>query len=498
MQRQRDIGIFLLEAPGAGKRMLGNLIIGRPVFLNTSVPQSATAANNLNIHHAIQQNRAIAVAEGPDIGTPQQRADNSRALVQSLNTFIAVMDQRQCYFEFALVLHIGDRITEDFQSMILFLEAVLGPVLLTNHTRIVMNGGDIFEREFGNNLQETFLAWCVSQTQSFLKDLMTRCQWRVHLLGSSRRDEADIQKQVQDFINSVDYERQDPENRGSQRYQYRQAINSRTYAIVSSRKNLVEQSTEGTLGPILRQLNQVRTRVTPLEQLPTLERLRSDTQQIFNEVREEDCGTGVLERALTQAELANRSVIDAIAVCKNLIQSDNRSSVCEGRISQLYMRQARIIMVMIVMVGIVFIQNFGLPYVSSPSDSHRTHGDNIPVAENNSSLVTPSVRGQGWLSNTICPVVKDGLVTLPVQWSRMDHPEAHFLHSQLRKPLPESQRSVLGLRAPSIRNMHSSSVRLPVSLVGTTGMMGTPYCGVISAWAGPYKYVTMKPVGNHR
>ena len=247
MQRQRDIGIFLLEAPGAGKRMLGNLIIGRPVFLNTSVPQSATAANNLNIHHAIQQNRAIAVAEGPDIGTPQQRADNSRALVQSLNTFIAVMDQRQCYFEFALVLHIGDRITEDFQSMILFLEAVLGPVLLTNHTRIVMNGGDIFEREFGNNLQETFLAWCVSQTQSFLKDLMTRCQWRVHLLGSSRRDEADIQKQVQDFINSVDYERQDPENRGSQRYQYRQAINSRTYAIVSSRKNLVEQSTEGTL-----------------------------------------------------------------------------------------------------------------------------------------------------------------------------------------------------------------------------------------------------------
>ena len=353
----QQIGFFLIGTPASGKGAFGNFIVGNPVFSSDSHTQQTPPQGQ--ICYGLRRDYRIAVAEGPDIATTQQRATNSWQFVQSVENFINAMTGR-VYF-FLLLLRFGERFTAEDKAMVIFMKAVLGEDLIRKHTFIVMTGGDIFERQYGTG-RGPFLSWCNALPEGDLRDLMTESSFRrVHLFGDTSRSEAGLEEQLQQLIRSVDDLRQEP---GFVAYnsqnEYNSIIQSRIEAVVTSRKTLIEEETVDSLEQLLPRLDRIRRQLTPADQLLQLASLKRETEQYINRIRIEDRGTSILKPILLRAELADRFVKDAIAVCQNLIQSDNRTCIAERHIVRMRRNQKLIKALLIVFGGIKSYQHFGL------------------------------------------------------------------------------------------------------------------------------------------
>lgn len=348
MQRENDVGVYLLGSQYSETSKLGNLIAGMPVF-----PQTTTAQQEDNIHHTLQQNRVVSLAKGLDIKDAQQRASNCCQFVRSVKNFIDNMGALNRFIIFVLVLQFGCRTSEEDMAMIEFFVAVLGESLLECHTLIAMTGGDLFEREHGN-WRENFLPWCQNQHNGYLRNLMEKCRWRVHLFGDTRRDEVGQGEQLQHLFISIDNTKQELGDRAYSSRLFKQAADSRTRAVVNARKWVVEGETNNKCDWILAQLRRIRSKMCPAEQLQHLDVLKTESSNLVDVVNREDCGTRVMTLLISRAELANRSVCDAIDVCKNDIQSECRMEATENHVQQLVNRQARITNLLLFLCGIVF------------------------------------------------------------------------------------------------------------------------------------------------
>ncbi|GFN78496.1 immune-associated nucleotide-binding protein 10 [Plakobranchus ocellatus] len=330
MDRNRDVVFFLMGFEGSRVVELANFIVGDPIFPYTP----NTVAPILGVHYWIWNGRRVAVINSPDIGSSSLRAINCQNFVAAAERFL--QETPQSLHVFLLAVRYNLRISDENMEMVQFLRGVFGENVLVDFTFIVMMGGEDFERDHNDTGQPALEAWIHMQPCGNLRQLVEETDRPVQLFGDRSRFENGVRYQIQQLIAATGRLSDANGGGGYTRHVFERAGRSRQREVVLCRRETVEREINNEVSRMLVQLDGIRRQLEPTEQLDRMRTLRRETEDLIDRTRREDNNTQILSRALHQAELAKRSVNDAICVCNNFIQIDHRIAAEERRMTRLH------------------------------------------------------------------------------------------------------------------------------------------------------------------